>query len=439
MDKEKQNHSNLNSCLIIHPEKSEILNISEDISINDGTKVEEETSENQQNSGIENEKLNKSCSENQKKNPFPKDSEENIKKTSQKKNTNSDSEISINTLEKNSNKSKLAQIKLKKNQENKDIAESNFNIEKIEKSKGNSYKENAIDFIKYALFFSALEKQITLLDELILNFENELLQKGDINPDYLKDSIQLDLVVKNLSKKELEKFLDNLKNNIFLKEKLNLGKFEDTQNFDLLIDVEKNYFSQSQDKYSQLYSYIALIKIMNLIKNQNENDQKIKDNYINICNKLKVSENNEKIFVLITDGSYHLLSQIIQFSKKNKYEDIKAHNVIQEKESSFDYKEEVDNVLSKLIENTSLSKIFAKTKNNRNIPNLNKVLNILSDLEHSDIPHCIIYYEDELKISMDNQILNEIIYQLKYNKYNFEKNYNEQFKEIEKKLIERDY
>ena len=89
-------------------------------------------------------------------------------------------------------------------------------------SNGNSYEENAIDFIKYALFFSSLEKQIAIPEKLTLNFDNELLQKVYIIPNYFKDSIQLDLVVKNLSKKELEEFLDNLKNNIFLKERLNL-------------------------------------------------------------------------------------------------------------------------------------------------------------------------------------------------------------------------
>ena len=40
-DNAKQNYSNLNTFLTIHPEKNEILNLSEDILINDGTKTEE--------------------------------------------------------------------------------------------------------------------------------------------------------------------------------------------------------------------------------------------------------------------------------------------------------------------------------------------------------------------------------------------------------------
>jgi hypothetical protein len=178
---------------------------------------------------------------------------------------------------------------------------------------------------------------------------------------------------------------------------------------------------------------MALIKVMNLMKASN--DKGLEKEYKNICNKLKVSEDNEKIFILITDGSYHLLSQIIQFSKNNNYDDIEAQNVIEEKEYSFDYNDKVDKVLSKLIENTSLSKIFSKIKSNRNVPNLNKFLKILRKFEKKDVPHCIIYYEDDIKISIDNQILDELIYQFKYNKPYLNKFYNGKFDLIEKKFM----
>jgi len=212
-----------------------------------------------------------------------------------------------------------------------------------------------------------------------------------------------------------------------------LDKYSNDKNFDLLIEVARNYFSQSQDKYRQLYSYIALIKVMNLMKVSK--DEGLKKKYKNICNKLKVSEDNEKIFILITDGSYHLLNQIIQFSKNNNYDDIEAQNVFEEKEYSFDYNDKVDKVLSKLIENTSLSKIFSKIKSNRNIPNLNKFLNILYEFEKKDVPHCIIYYEDDIKISIDNKILDELIYQFKYNKPYLNKFYNGKFDLIGKKFM----
>ena len=418
-EKEKQNDLKINSCLTIHPEKNVILNLSQDISINDGLKMEEQIIENKKNSSIENDKLNKNSTEDKKVN------------NSQGSDKNKNTENSFY-----SNKSRSFQSKSKKKEKQKDKDESNFNIETIEKSDGKSYEENSINFIKYVLLFSSLEKKVSNPEHLPLNFNDELLKKAEIDKNNLQPSIKLDLVVNNLSKKELEELITNLKNNIFLKEKLNLEKYANEQNFDLLIEVAKNYFSQSQDKFQQLYSYIALIKVMNLMKDSN--DEELKKEYKNICDKLKVSENNEKIFILITDGSYHLLSQIIKFSEKNKYENIKAQNDIEEKEYSFDYNDKVDKVLSNLIENTSLSKIFSKIKNNRNVPNLNRFLNILSEFEKNNIPYFIIYYEDDIKISIDNQILNELIYQFKYNKPYLDKFYTGKFDLIEKKIHERD-
>jgi len=422
-EKGKQNDLKINSSLTINPEKDEILNLSQSISINVSANMEEQISENQQNSSIKSDKLNKNSTEDLKVN------NSQIRDVNQIKNKNTENSF-------HSNKSKSSQNKSKKKQKQKDKDESNFNIETIEKSDGKSYEENSIDFIKYALLFSSLEKKVSNPEHLPLNFDDELLAKTNINKNNLQSSIKLDLVVNNLSKKELEEFITNLKNNIFLKEKLNLEKYSDEQNFDLLIEVAKNYFSQSQDKFQQLYSYIALIKVMNLMKCSN--DDELKNKYKDNCNRLKVSENNEKIFILITDGSYHLLSQIIKFSEKNKYENIEAQNDIEEKEYSFDYNDKVDKVLSNLIENTSLSKIFSKIKNNRNVPNLNRFLNILSEFEKNNIPHFIIYYEDDIKISIDNQILNELLYQLKFNKPYLDKFYTGKFDSIEKKIHERD-
>jgi hypothetical protein len=59
--------------------------------------------------------------------------------------------------------------------------------------------------------------------------------------------------------------------------------------------------------------------------------------------------------------------------------------------------------------------------------------------EEKDVPHCIIYYEDDIKISIDNQILNELIYQFKYNKSYLDKFYKGKFDLIEKKILEKDF
>ena len=281
-EKGKQNDLKINSSLTINPLKTEILNLSQSISINVSANMEEQISENQQNSSIKNEKLNKNSTEDLKVN------NSQISDVNQIKNKNTEYSF-------HSNKSKSSQNKSKKKQKQKDKDESNFNIEAIEKSDGKSYEENSIDFIKYALLFSSLEKKVSNPEHLPLNFDDELLKKTNINKNNLQSSIKLDLVVNNLSKKELEEFITNLKNNIFLKEKLNLEKYSDKQNFDLLIEVTKNYFSQSQDKFQQLYSYIALIKVMNLMKDSNDDELK-KKNLISLLD-IPIKNNKNKMIV----------------------------------------------------------------------------------------------------------------------------------------------
>ena len=268
---------------------------------------------------------------------------------------------------KSANKGKFLNIseknksKKSKNLEKKDM--NKFDVEKVEMSNGNSYESNAIDFIKYVLFASSLEKDIIIPDQLKLEFNDKLLNIADIKErKSIKDSIKFDLVLKDLTKKELKEFLDILNNNIFLKEKLNLENYADNKKFDLLIEVAKNYFFQSQDKFFQLRSYTALIKILNFldkhkalldseglndildkldIKNPSSNshkkadifekDKEVHQNpssklneksekkneidykklYEDIYRKLKLSTGNVKVFILITNGSYHLLSQIV--------------------------------------------------------------------------------------------------------------------------------
>ena len=256
--KTKQNDSELKSFLIIHPEKNQILNLSEERTSDKEPKSEELISLNHQNSEIEKSKLNKSNILFENKFNSMKDSKESKKINNaiyQNKSANEGKFLNISEK----NKSKKS-----KNLEKKDM--NKFDVEKVEISNGNSYESNAIDFIKYLLFASSLEKDIIIPDQLKLEFNDKLLNIADIKErKSIKDSIKFDLVVKDLTKKELKEFLDILNNNIFLKEKLNLENYADNKKFDLLIEVAKNYFFQSQDKFFQLRSYTALIKILNFL------------------------------------------------------------------------------------------------------------------------------------------------------------------------------
>ena len=317
-------------------------------------------------------------------------------------------------------------------------------FEKIEMSNGISYEMNAIDFIKYSLCFSFLENEIASPEIVNLQFPNDLLEKAKVsNSNISKNSIKFDLVIKNMSNKEMKIFFNNLKKNIFQKQKLDLES-KSNHNFDLLIEIAKNYFSQSQDKYSQISAYILLVQILNYLKDlndNNENDETIKG-YINlnkiICDKLKVNEHNEKVLIIVTNGSYHLLSQIIKFSNNNEFEDLEKKEINDKMIYSFDYNNKIDKILSELVKGTSISKVFSLTKNNGNIPNLKKFLNILSDLDKSKIKYSIIYFEDDIKISFENNILSEIKFQAKYNQTNLGKFHNN-YEKIWKNIEEIDY
>ena len=88
-----------------------------------------------------------------------------------------------------------------------------FIVEKIEESNSSSYEINAIDFIKYILYFLVLEKKVDFPETINTQFIGELLQKVKINKDKnicMKSSVKFNLVIKNLSKKELQIFIYKL-------------------------------------------------------------------------------------------------------------------------------------------------------------------------------------------------------------------------------------
>ena len=88
-----------------------------------------------------------------------------------------------------------------------------FIVEKIEESNSSSYEINAINFIKYNLFFLVLEKKVDFPETIDGQFIEELLQKVKIKKNKnicMKSSVKFNLVIKNLSKKELQIFIYKL-------------------------------------------------------------------------------------------------------------------------------------------------------------------------------------------------------------------------------------
>ena len=305
----------------------------------------------------------------------------------------------------------------------------NLGFEKIEINKGIYYKYNAIDFMKYTLYLSSLKNEVAIPGLFSIQFSDELLKNAEVtNLEIKKGPVKFDLVIKNMSKEDIEKFFNNIKKNVFQKEKLDFDS-KKIHNFDLLIKIEENFFYQSQDEYTQINTYVLIIKILNYLKEIDGEDGNYLD-YKNlnklICNKLKVTENNEKILILVTN---HLLNQKIQFSNKDRFEDIEKNETKEEGIDNVDFDKETYKILSNLIEDISISKIFSFIQNEGNIQNLNKILNILSYLDKSNIKYSIIYFEDDIKISLENYILNEIMFQVNYNHTEF-KRFHENYKKI---------
>lgn len=441
----KNNNSNIN---IIGDKK----NNNSDINIRE-KKIKNYSADEKEKNDLNNERKKNDLNINAKEDKRKNNSGINIREKNKKKS----SYININD-KMNKNNSSFVKNKLKKEKskvkdkeysnilnKTKDKAEDKpdkayFNFRNAEISNGEAYEKDAIDFIQYALFFSFLEKEISFPKMVKMDFSEDILKGANLHEsDIRKESIKFDFVVKNLSKDEIDILTKNLKNNFFLKEKMDLKNYDVNQKFDLLVEVSRNYFLQSQDKYSQIKAYISMIKILNYLnQNKNGNNGQNEKLYKELCENLKISEDNNKVFILITNGSYHLLSQIIKVNKEIEFETIeKQTGLLKPKlEYSFDYEDEKDRILSSLISKKTIKKIFSFSQNNRNIPNLKKFLEILSDLDKSKILYSIIYLEDNIKFSLDNNLLNLLTYKLK-NKKNFIKeskseNYRKIAEEISK-------
>ena len=227
-----------------------------------------------------------------------------------------------------------------------------------ENSSGISFEENAYDFIKYVLFFSFCQKEVfrpkktsikfiinQLKGNLDLFLENDKNDKNDKDDkEKLKSSIQFDMSIKDLSKEELIKIINNISSNCLGTEKLKLNELKDNEKIDILIEVCKNH-KQSQDKFQQISTYLKVINFLNKIKEEKEYSEL----NFKLCHDLYVSESNEKYLIIITNGSYLLINKT--FEKYNEfYQEInnkkKYDKEIESNDFSFEYNSTEDKILS---------------------------------------------------------------------------------------------
>ena len=284
-----------------------------------------------------------------------------------------------------------------------------------ENSSGISFEENAYDFIKYVLFFSFCQKEVfrpkktsikfiinQLKGNLDLFLENDKNDKDD--KEKLKSSIQFDMSIKDLSKEELIKIINNISSNCLGTEKLKLNELKDNEKIDILIEVFNNYHKQSQDKFQQISTYLKVINFLNKIKEEKEYTEL----NFKLCHDLYISESNEKFLIIITNGSYLLINKT--FEKYNEfYQEInnkkKYDKEIESNDFSFEYNSTEDKILSIITKKNSINNVFFYNKNPRNIPNLRKFIDILRSLDNSKIKYCFLFLNDDMKNNYDNNFV----------------------------------
>ena len=281
------------------------------------------------------------------------------------------------------------------NETNKDIMNANIN--------GYLFEQNSIDFMKNSLFAIFCNYEIFIPGIIQINKLYEKLKNTNLKEIFIKpykDSIKFDMTISGFQKKEIMNLIKLFNKNIFLPECLNLNENGDEETFDLLFEIASNIHKQSQDKYYQINTYSILIKILNELRKKDPIDDNIKNEEkeeLNnrLCKILKISNNNEKILFLITDGSYLVLSQLIKHYKLNQIKNISIK------------------------ENEGIQKIFNKYKNHRNAKNTEKLFEILSMLTNNKIKFCIVYISDEVGDLIDKEYINKIKFVLKcYEKKN---------------------
>ena len=125
----------------------------------------------------------------------------------------------------------------------------------------------------------------------------------------IKD-FQIDSYVSKITGKELKKIKEKFPNHFFFFENLNL---KDSEIYEVIGEISQNIVNSSRQKISQEFNYI------HLIKHFNNYQEKEKSNFISLCNEYGLN-NKEKIFILITDGSYIKTKYLINILNNNRNE-----------------------------------------------------------------------------------------------------------------------
>ena len=226
----------------------------------------------------------------------------------------------------------------------------------------------------------------------------------NLNKENKVKDFQIDSYISKLTGKEFKKIKEKFPNNFFFFEDLNLI---DSENYEIIGEISQNIINNSRQKISQEFNYIHLIKEFNKYAKKEDS------NFISLCNEYGFN-NNEKIFILITDGSYIRTKYLINvlINKKSEIEKL----ISQKKE-----KTEIINVLSGYFNDNSTLDLLEI-----NIERFYNFCLFYYNLKESGIKFCFCFISDIIEDKLEN-ILEEKI-----------KLYKDYDKDLEKKIDLKD-
>ena len=236
-------------------------------------------------------------------------------------------------------------------------------------------------------------KIFELICNISLNRNIKVKNYGHKNPDKINNffnlegqnkinTFQIDLYIPILSGKELNQIYQKFPNNFFFFQDLNLNEFD---KYEIIGEISQNIINNSRQKISQQFNYI------HLIKNFNQYEKKDDNKFISLCRAYDLTT-NEKIFILLTDGSYIRLKYLISIMKKNIKE---IENAINEKKS----KKEIISILSMYLEKKQAKKIL-----NIDIEKFYNICIFYNNLKISGIKFCFCFISDIIEDKLENII-----------------------------------
>jgi len=141
--------------------------------------------------------------------------------------------------------------------------------------------------------------------------------------------MEIDIVIE-LKFEVIKQLIYYFPKNIFFKEDLQNEGAENILNNEitLIAEISRNIIIQGNEKLPQIIRYIEFISILNLYKDKskqiNEKNVDLKP-FNEICQEVKIKEETEKIFCMITDGDYIILkftlNEIIKKLLETEYKD----------------------------------------------------------------------------------------------------------------------